>query len=147
MVTDSLSATDGSGRSNRSAPVKSYSEQVHEHFPYYLAIGMTYELYWEGDPQLVKDYRKADELRRQRVNEDQWWQGMYIYNALCCVAPIFRDLAKKGTKAHPYPDTPYAINKKQKEIQEETKERKNAEAGKRYMEGFMAKFNTRFEKS
>ncbi len=108
---------------------------------------MTYELYWEGDPQLVKDYRKADELRRQRVNEDQWWQGMYIYNALCCVAPIFRDLAKKGTKAHPYPDTPYAINKKQKEIQEESKERKNAEAGKRYMEGFMAKFNTRFEKS
>ena len=58
-----------------------------------------------------------------------------------------RDLAKKGTKAHPYPDTPYAINKKQKEIQEEVKERKNAEAGKRYMEGFMAKFNTRFEKS
>ena len=108
---------------------------------------MTYELYWEGDPQLVKDYRKADELRRQRVNEDQWWQGMYIYNALCCVAPIFHDFAKKGTKAHPYPDTPYAIDKKQKEIHEETKERRNAEAGKRYMEGFMANFNKRFENS
>lgn len=147
MVTDSLSATDGSGTLRTPAPVKSYSEQFHEHFPYYLAIGMTYELYWEGDPQLAKDYRKADELRRQRVNEDQWWQGMYIYNALCCVAPIFHDLAKKGTKAHPYPDAPYAINKKQKELQEETKERKNAEAGKRYMEGFMAKFNTRFEKT
>lgn len=147
MVTDSLSAADGSGRSDRSAPVKSYSEQFHEQFPYYLSIGMTYELYWESDPQLVKAYRKAEEFRRERTNADQWWQGMYIYNALCCVAPIFRDLAKKGTKAHPYPDTPYAINAKQKEIQEEVEERRNAEAAKRYMEGFMSRFNKRFEKT
>lgn len=141
MVTDSLSSTVGGGKP---APRESYSEQFHEQFPYYLAIGMTYELYWEGDPQLAREYRKADKLRRQRTNEDQWLQGMYIYNALCCVAPIFRDFAKKGTKAHPYPDTPYALEKKQKEIQEENKERKNAEAGKRYLEGFMAKFNQRF---
>ncbi len=147
MVTDSLSATEGGGRSHRSAPLKSYSEQFHEQFPYYLAIGMTYELYWESDPQLAVSYRKADKLRRQRANEDRWMQGMYIYDALCCVAPIFRDLAKKGTKAHPYPDTPYALDKKQKEVAEEAKERKNAEAGKRYMEGFMAQFNKRFEKS
>lgn len=147
MVTDSLSATDGSGRSNRSAPVKSYSEQFHEHFPYYLAIGMTYELYWEGDPQLAKAYRKAYELQRQRVNENQWWQGMYIYNALCCVAPIFRDFGKKGTKAHPYPDAPYAIDKKQQKIQSEIKEQRNIRAGKQYMEVFMEKFNKRFEKS
>lgn len=147
MVTDSLSATEGSGRSDRSAPLKSYSKQFHEHFPYYLAIGMTYELYWESDPQLVIAYRKADKLKRQRDNEGQWWQGLYIYNALCCVAPIFRDFGKKGTKAHPYPETPYAIDRKQREVAQETRERRNVEAGKRYMEGFMAKFNKRFEKS
>lgn len=137
----------GSERSNRSAPLKSYSEQFHEQFPYYLAIGMTYELYWESDPRLVIAYRKADKLKRQRTNENQWWQGMYIYNALCCVAPVFRDFAKKGTKAHPYPDTPYPIDQKQRKKSEENKARKSAEDGKRYMEGFAAKFNARFGKS
>lgn len=147
MVTDSLSATNGSGRSIRSAPVKSYSELFHEHFPYYIALGMSYEAYWDGDPQLVKAYRKADEIRRQRNNEELWLQGMYFYNALCCASPIFRDLAKKGTKPHPYPDEPYAISKKQKANSEEIKAKRNAEAGKRYMEGFMAKFNKRFTTS
>lgn len=147
MVTDSLSATEGSGRDNRSAPLKSYTEQFHEQFPYYLAVGMTYELYWEGDPQLAVAYRKADKLKRQRTNEDQWWQGLYFYNALCCVAPIFRDFAKKGTKAYPYPEAPHAIDRKQREIAEENKERRNANAAKQYMECFMVKFNKRFEKT
>lgn len=142
-----MSVSEGSERLGRSAPLKSYSEQFHEQFPYYLAIGMTYDLYWNEDPQIAIAYRKADKLRRQRTNEDQWWQGMYIYNALCCVAPIFHDLAKKGTKAHPYPDTPYAIDKKQQEVHEEVKEQRNAESGKRYMEGFMVMFNRRFDKS
>lgn len=147
MVTDSLSATKGSGRDNRSAPLKSYSEQFHEQFPYYLAVGMTYELYWEGDPQLAAEYRKADKLKRQRMNEDQWWQGLYFYNALCCVAPIFHDFAKKGTKAHPYPETPYVIDRKQREIAEENEKRRKADAAKQYMECFMVTFNKRFDKT
>jgi len=107
---------------------------------------MTYDLYWNGDPQIAGAYRKADKLRRQRVNEDQWWQGMYIYNALCCAAPLFHDLAKKGTKAHPYPDAPYAIDRKQQAEQEQVKEKRNSESGKKYMETFMETFNQRFIK-
>ena len=141
-----LSENEGGERSGRSAPLKSYSEQFHEQFPYYLAIGMTYDLYWNGDPQIAGAYRKADKLRRQRVNEDQWWQGMYIYNALCCAAPLFHDLAKKGTKAHPYPDAPYAIDRKQQAEQEQVKEKRNSESGKKYMETFMETFNQRFIK-
>jgi len=147
LVTDSLSATEGGGRSKRPAPLKSYSEQFRELFPVYLSIGMTYEQFWDGDPELAVFYRKADKLSRERKNQELWLQGMYIYDALCCVAPIFRDLSKKGTKAHPYPDNPYALDAKQKEKAEEKRAEKNAKAGKSYMEAFMEKFNTRFEKT
>lgn len=53
-----------------------------EAFPYYLAIGMTYELYWDGRPELVVPYRKADILRQKRSNNEAWLQGAYIRMAV-----------------------------------------------------------------
>ena len=81
MVSDSLltdeSANKGSERENRSAP-PSYSEIFLAKFPYYLSIGMTEEQYWDRDSTLVKSYRKAEELRKERVNQEMWLQGMYL---------------------------------------------------------------------
>lgn len=105
MVSDSLltdeSANKGSERENRSAP-PSYSEIFLAKFPYYLSIGMTEEQYWDRDSTLVKSYRKAEELRKERVNQEMWLQGMYIYDAISRLSPILRAFAKKGTKAQPY---------------------------------------------
>ena len=53
-----------------------------EAFPYYLAIGMTYELYWDDKPELVVPYRKADILRQKRANNDAWLQGVYFRMAV-----------------------------------------------------------------
>lgn len=53
-----------------------------EAFPYYLAIGMTYDLYWDGRPELVVPYRKADLLRQKRANNDAWLQGVYFRMAV-----------------------------------------------------------------
>ena len=101
MVSDSLltdeSANKGSERENRSAP-PSYSEIFLAKFPYYLSIGMTEEQYWDRDCTLVKSYRKAEELRKERVNQEMWLQGMYIYDAISRLSPILRAFAKKGTK-------------------------------------------------
>lgn len=80
-------------------------------------MGMTYEDYWERDCQLVKAYRKASELHRDRLNTEHWLQGAYIYEALCNVSPILHAFAKSGTKPIPYPDKPYALTKE--EIEEE----------------------------
>lgn len=105
---------------------------------------MTYDQYWNDDPMLVKYYRKADEMRKERTNERLWLQGMYIYEALCDVAPIFNSNSKKGTKAQKYSDKPYAITQEQRKRDEEEHARKIVEKGKRFMEAVMQSNNKRF---
>lgn len=106
---------------------------------------MTYEQYWNGDPMLAKYYRQADEMRNDRRNQELWLQGMYIYEALCDVAPVMNSMAKKGTKPSPYSERPYAITVKQIKREEEEKERRNALKAKMFMESLMASNNARFK--
>lgn len=107
----------------------SMTEIFYEHFPFYLAIGMTEEQYWHGDCTLVKYYRKADEIRKERKNAELHLQGMYFYDALVCVSPLLHAFAKKGTKAHPYPDRPYPLTEKEQEaLKREKREKEKAKA-------------------
>ena len=74
-----------------------------------MSIGMTYDEFWHGDVSMVRAYRKAQELRDKRKNQELWLQGMYVYEAICDVAPILHAFAKKGTKPEPYAKEPYPI--------------------------------------
>ena len=144
LVSSSLSATEGSEHQS-SSPHFTYTERFYELFPYYLSIGMTAEQYWDGDCTLVKYYRKAEELRNEKRNQELWLQGMYIYEALCDVAPILHAFAKKGTKPTPYSEKPYPLNAKQTKQDEEEKQRRLTEKGKRFMEAMAASINKKFE--
>ena len=106
---------------------------------------MTPEQYWDSDPTLVKYYRKADEIKKERLNEELWLQGLYIYEALCDVSPVLHAFAKKGVKPQPYAMKPYAITKEQHEREEEEHARKIADKGKKFMEALMKSTNKRFE--
>lgn len=114
----------GSELVNSSASLVSYTDQFYEYLPFYLSIGMTSEQYWDGECNLVKYYRKAYELQSSRKNQEFWLQGMYIYEALCDVAPLFHAFAKNGTKPHPYSEKPYAIS--HAEIKEQKLEREKS---------------------
>lgn len=148
MVSDSLfadeSATKKGERVNRSA-LSSYSETFNAKFPYYLSIGMTEEQYWDRDSTLVIAYRKAEELRKERVNQEMWLNGMYVYDAIARLSPILRAFAKKGTKPQPYVEEPYPITRKNVEEAEERKARLKAEKAKRFMEMYMVKANRHME--
>ena len=144
MVSNSQSATGEGGQKSSALPF-TYTEKFYELFPYYLAIGMTYDQYWNDNPLLVKSYRKAAELRKEQRNEELWLQGMYIYEALCDVSPVLNANAKKGTKPHPYSEKPYAITESQRKYEEEEHARKVAEKGRRFMEAVMLSNNKRFE--
>lgn len=88
---------------------------------------MTYEQFWEGDSWLVKDYRKAQEYRRDEINFQAWLQGMYIYEAIADIAPILHPFAKKGTRARKYAERPYEFkkpDKKKSSVPEKDKEAK-----------------------
>lgn len=142
MVTSSESA-DGGGQS---APFSnSYTKTFYDQFPYYLSIGMTPEQYWDGDSMLAKYYRKADELKRKRRNEELWLQGLYIYEALCDVSPVLNAFAKKGTKPRPYADHPYALDNRDREEEQKIREKQEREKARRYMEAKMAAINKRFK--
>ena len=132
--------------SGQSAPFSNrYTKAFYDHFPYYLSIGMSPEQYWDDDPSLVKYYRKADELQRNRRNQELWLQGMYIYEALCDVAPVLQAFAKKGTKPVPYPDHPYALTVHEREEEKKLIEKREREKARQYMEAKMAAINGRFK--
>ena len=145
MVSELLSSTEGSGGVTATAPLKTYTDKFYELFPYYLSIGMTEEQYWDRDSTLVVSYRKAEEIRTNRKNQEMWLQGAYIYEALCRVSPLLHAFAKKGSKPAPYITEPFVITEKQAEHEEEAREKKNFNKGKAMMEGFMIRHNKKFE--
>ena len=145
MVSDSLSSTEGSGGVTATASLKTYTEKFNELFPYYLSIGMTEKQYWDKDNQLVIAYRKADELRMTRKNQEMWLQGAYFYDTLCRVSLILHAFAKKGTKPTPYLVEPYALTETQAELVREEKSKKVFDKGKKLMEGFMVHHNKKFK--
>lgn len=146
MVSGSLSDVEGSESGNEPAPLITYSERFRESFPYYLAMGMTPEQYWDGDPSLTIYFRKAEQIRNSKANEMAWLQGMYIYEALTCVAPIFHDFAKRGTKPHPYASQPYPLTQKERKKEKVSKEKQIYEKGKKRMQAWMASVNQKFAK-
>ena len=145
LVNSEPSIEGGEGVYRPTSPFP-YTEAFKQKFPYYLSIGMTYEQYWEQDCELVKDYREAEELRIERINYQAWLQGMYFYDALARVSPILHAYAKKGTKAKPYVEKPYAITKKIAKQQETVKEKAKSEKAKRYMEAIMLQHNKKYER-
>ena len=95
----------------------SYREMFEKCFPLYLTYGMTYEQYWDDDPNLAKAYREAHFLRLKRKNEELWLQGIYMTHAL--QSTVGNMFIKKGAKPIEYPKEPLAITEKEvKERQE-----------------------------
>lgn len=59
--------------------------------------------------------------------------------------PILRAFAKKGTKAVPYPDQPFALNTMQKGEKEQAKQEKQDEKAKNYFQALAMSFNKKFQ--
>ena len=116
----------------------SYTEIFYEHFPFYLSIGMTYDQYWNDDCLLVKYYRKAHELGKQQRNQELWMQGLYIYEALCDVAPILHAFAKPGTRPLPYSEKPYPLTKEEAVANKEAEEKAARAVAKAKFEAWAA---------
>lgn len=107
-------------------------------------MGMSSEQYWDDDPALVIYYRRAEEFRNEKRNQELWLQGMYIYEAIADLAPILHAFAKKGAKAKPYPSQPYALTTKEKERSEERQAKVVFNKARSRMEALMASMNKKF---
>lgn len=99
---------------------KTETEIFEEAFPFYLAIGMSYAEYWEGDPSLARYYRKAYLIKQEEINNNAWLQGLYIYDAISTA--LYNALRGKNTTAKTYTEKPYNFNNKEKTEAEKAKE-------------------------
>ncbi len=102
---------------------KTLTEIFEECFPFYLAIGMSYAEYWEGDSSLARYYRKANRIKQEEINNNAWLQGLYVYDAVStALHNALRGMGKTKPPAQTYAKKPYDFNKKEKNEAEKAKE-------------------------
>lgn len=106
---------------------------------------MTYGQFWDGDSAMAPAFRKAFMRKREYDDWLAWRQGLYFYEALCDVSPIFRALSK-AKRPLKYTTEPYGFGEHASETVKEEKENREMKAAKKSMEAFMVAFNKRFEK-
>lgn len=142
MVTGSPSNAARGGGVSRS-PLVRYGEKFEELCGQYMALGMTYQEYWDGDAQMAKYFRDAEEYKQEKENHRAWLHGFYIYSALLDVAPVLNAMSKKK-KPRPYIATPIPISNKASKRAKDTENRKKMENGKSTMQRMMKGFNSKF---
>lgn len=100
-------------------------KQFEEVCPFFMSIGMTYEEFWYGDVELTRYYLKAYQIKEKReAIKEKWarWEiGLYVYEALCDVAPILQAFSK-AKKPLQYPTKPYGIDELEKEENKQKQE-------------------------
>lgn len=87
-----------------------------------MAIGMSYDEFWNQDPYLAVYYREAHELKRDEENQKQWWNGMYTFIA---VSTALSNIHFDGKKHKPnyYLNEPLRIRPKTEEELEAERQR------------------------
>ena len=98
-----------------------YTEIFNEAFPAYLAIGMTYDQYWRGEPELVEYYRKAHKFQLEEQNFMAYMQGIYVRDAIAEFVEFY-GFTKNPKPLNKYPKKPYPITEDAKEKQTVNKE-------------------------
>ena len=106
-VTDEPSDTD---------QPRTFTQLFRAVFPAYLAMGMTYEEFWNGPVWLVESYREAYEMRLENEEIARHRQGMYFFQALKVAMQGF---SKDRSHIEKYPDRPWPITQKAAQEREE----------------------------
>lgn len=109
----------GSELLTKPLPRKTTSQIFWDAYPAYLAMGMPSDEYWNGDAQACVAYRKAYKEKLEMQDAMLWRQGLYVYHALCCVAPYFNSIKPK--KPEEYIDHPFGVVFKHEMEQKEDK--------------------------
>lgn len=106
---------------------------------------MTYNQYWDGDCEMAKYFREADDLKRERENTSLWLQGLYFYEALIDASPVINPMSKKH-KPHPYRESPIPLTEAADRRKKEEENKKKLSNGKEAMRAMMAGINQKFKK-
>ena len=104
-------------------------------------MGMSYDEFWRGNPSLVRDYRKAYDMKRHERNNDMWMLGRYFFAALHCNPLVvgFPEKNYQPPKDGSYPDRPFPLTEKEAEEQARQREEENFKEYLKRMESSSAR--------
>lgn len=111
-----------------------------------MAMGMTYDQFWNGDPTMARYFRKAHELRQEQENQRLWLQGLYFYEALCDVSPTLRAFKPQKPLEYRHEPIPLSGRPERSDTREISKEEQSDNKAKVFMEMFATRFNQEYEK-
>ena len=114
-------------------PSLTFTEIMEEQCPLYMAMGMSYDEYWNGEMERAKFYREAFKLKKKQDNEKLWLQGAYIYNVLHDIYPLFNAWAE-GAEVQPYMEFPLPLDEEERKAQETAKAKEEMERTRTYLE-------------
>jgi hypothetical protein len=143
--------TEEEKKSKQTSPTP-YGDMFDEALPQYLAIGMPYDIFWDGEYGTKKAFRKAYQLRvenEQRIADtNNWYMGQYIAAALQAVPLFVAGFNTKGANLPDYPDKPFFV-KHEEQKKEEARKQQQEDQSKLAMAMFQAmtaRFNKTMEK-
>ena len=127
-----------------------YGDTFDELLPHYMAMGMTYDEYWDGEYGTKRACRKAYRIRmdnEQRViDRNYWYMGQYIMAAIQATPLIVPGVnMKKGASPPDYPDKPFLVRVEEQK-QEEVRRKQEEDQSKLAMAMFQA-WTARFNKN
>lgn len=134
---------EGKAKSSDGLALSTYTELFAKTLPYYMAIGMSVEEFYDGDCTLCIAYREAHKHRTSLRNQEMWLQGMYVYEAILDCVPVLHAMPKKDAKPIPYSKHPYPLTDEEKEMQEEQEAKEKAEKIREAMDSFMANIESK----
>lgn len=135
---------DGYGRGRKPSFSYRYTDILDEACPKYLRAGMSYEDYWEGDPQMAVYYRKKLDQEIDYENFKAWLQGLYVYEAILDLVPAIKPFVK-NPEIRPYRDKPISLTDVERENREEEENKQKLRNGRQFMEMMAASINQKMK--
>ena len=140
---------EGTGTQTES---RSYGDIFDEQLPEYMAIGMTYDEFWDGEYGTKRAARKAYSIRirneQKLADRQNWYMGQYLIQVLHSVPLLVAGLnVKRGAQLPEYPDKPYfeQYEEQKKEEVRKKKEEDQTRMAMAMMQAAFNRFNKRFE--
>ena len=130
-----------------------YGDTFDELLPHYMAMGMTWDEFWDGEYGTKRACRKAYRIRMENeqrmADRNNWYIGQYIMAAIQAVPLMVPGVnMRKGAKPPEYPDMPF-FEKHEMQKKEEVRKKQEEDQSKLAMALFQAmttKFNQNVEK-
>ena len=106
-----------------------------------MSYGMTYDEFWNEEPERAKYYREAHEIFLEQMSFNAYIQGRYVRDAISDFLEFYA-MSSRPKVGKNYPDKPYPITPK---AVQQAKERREEEIANRYLAMFKKKDAVRKE--